>query len=258
VTACEDRTLQLQALIDGELDAANSLAMEAHIAGCAGCAEELARLEAMRASLRAPGLAYAAPSDLRERIDWALAAETAPARPDRARPRRNQPWLSALAGAAVAASLTLLIAAPQLATVRLEDQLVSSHVRSLLADHLTDVATSNEHVVKPWFNGKIDFAPPVVELADQGFPLAGGRLDYVGGAVTPAIVYHRRLHTINLFVRRAGAFSSLTGVMSRRDGYSLVRWTQGGMEFWAVSDISPADLESFHRAFAGSIAAPQR
>ncbi len=107
--------------------------------------------------------------------------------------------------------------------------------------------------MKPWFNGRIDFAPPVVELADQGFPLVGGRLDYLDGRVVPAIVYHRRLHTINLFVIPAGDFSSPVGITTRREGYSLVRWTKGGLEFWAVSDIDPTDLELFHRMFARAV-----
>jgi len=254
MTACEDHLLQLHALIDGELDAANSIAIEAHVATCAGCAQELRRLEAISASLGATGVQYAAPEGLKARIEAQLAEQAAPLR--RRAPVR--PWLAGAVGAALAASLTLTIAIPQLSTARLEDQLVASHVRSLLAAHLTDVATSDQHVVKPWFNGRIDFAPPVVELADQGFPLAGGRLDYVDGRVVAAVVYHRKLHTINLFVRPAGAFSSVTGVIARRNGYSLDRWTEGGLEFWAVSDISPADLQLFHRTFVASTGAVQR
>ncbi|MDB5694228.1 MAG: hypothetical protein JWO81_3291, partial [Alphaproteobacteria bacterium] len=148
-----------------------------------------------------------------------------------------------------AASILLLLAAPQFTSVAMQDQLVASHVRSLLASHLTDVATSNRHVVKPWFNGRIDFAPPVVELAGQGFPLVGGRLDYLDGRVVPALVYRRNLHVINLFVRPKDRFASPLGFAARKNGYSLVRWTDGGLEYWAVSDIEPADLDSFHRAF---------
>jgi anti-sigma factor RsiW len=197
-------------------------------------------------------LQHQAPASLRARIEAGIAAE----RPGRVLgnvPRRGRstgPWLAGGAFSAMAASLALLVAVPQLTTGTTQDQLVASHVRSLLANHLTDVATSNRHVVKPWFNGRIDFAPPVPELAAQGFPLVGGRLDYLDGRVVPAIVYHRRLHTINLFVIPAGTFSSPVGIASRREGYSLVRWTSGGLEFWAVSDIDPGDLELFHQAFA--------
>jgi anti-sigma factor RsiW len=131
----------------------------------------------------------------------------------------------------------------------LDRQLVASHVRSLLADHLTDVATSNQHVVRPWFNGKVDVAPPVPELADQGFPLVGGRLDYIDGRVTPAIVYKRRLHTVNLFVWPAEGHGLARGRTARRDGYSLVEWTAGGLRFAAVSDIDMADLQQFRAAY---------
>ncbi|MDH7971571.1 anti-sigma factor [Sphingomonas sp. AR_OL41] len=252
MNACEDQLLQLHALLDGELDAVNSVAIEAHLKTCVGCAEEFARLGAVHAQVSDPAVQHRAPTSLRARIEAGIAAE----RPGRVLgnvPRRGRstgPWLAGGAFSAMAASLALLVAVPQLTTGTTQDQLVASHVRSLLANHLTDVATSNRHVVKPWFNGRIDFAPPVPELAPQGFPLVGGRLDYLDGRVVPAIVYHRRLHTINLFVIPADTFSSPVGIATRREGYSLVRWTSGGLEFWAVSDIDPGDLELFHQAFA--------
>jgi anti-sigma factor RsiW len=250
MTACSDRLLLLHALVDGELDAANSVAIEAHLKSCVGCAEELSRLDALHAALADRALRHDAPPALRRRIEAGLAAAAGPVRAP-ARPTRTArgPWLAGGAFTAVAASVLLLLAAPQFTTVAMQDQLVSSHVRSLLAGHLTDVATSNRHVVKPWFNGRIDFAPPVVELAGQGFPLVGGRLDYLDGRVVPAIVYRRNLHTINLFVLPKGRFASPLGFAARKDGYSLVRWTDGGLEFWAVSDLEPRDLETFHRIF---------
>lgn len=249
--ACDDRLLQLHALLDGELDAVNSVAIEAHLKTCVGCAEEFARLEAVQAQVSDPALQHQAPASLRSRIEAGIAAER-PEQVGGALRRRGStgPWLAGGAFTAMAASVALLVAVPQLTTGTTQDQLVASHVRSLLANHLTDVATSNRHVVKPWFNGRIDFAPPVPELAGQGFPLVGGRLDYLDGRVVPAIVYRRRLHTINLFVMPARRFSSPVGIAARREGYSLVRWTSGGLEFWAVSDIDPGDLELFHQAFA--------
>jgi anti-sigma factor RsiW len=248
---CSDQIILLHGLLDGELDAVNSVAIEAHLKSCESCAEELRRLEALRSRLVAPALRYEAPSALRERIDAMISAE-APARPNpsRSRPAHAGPWLAGGAFTAVAASVALLLASPQLTNVGIQDQLVSSHVRSLLANHLTDVATSNRHVVKPWFAGRIDFAPPVVELAGQGFPLVGGRLDYLDGRVAAAIVYRRNLHTINLFVMRQSGISSPAGFTTRRAGYNLVRWTKGGLEFWAVSDVEASELELFHREFA--------
>jgi len=247
--ACAERELRLHALIDGELDAANVLEMEAHLKACPGCAEELRDLEAIGKRLRAPGLRLAAPPSLRLKVEDVLMTGRAPAVPvSGLYPRKpSRSWFVPSVFAAVAASLVVLIGASQLASRNLQDQVISSHVRSLLANHLTDVATTDQHVVKPWFNGRIDFAPPVVDLVEQGFPLVGGRLDYIDGRVVPALVYQRRLHTINLFIRPLGTFASPLGATARRDGYSLVRWTQDGLEFWAVSDVDPADLQVFQR-----------
>jgi anti-sigma factor RsiW len=255
MTACPDRILHLHALFDGELDAVNSLATEAHVETCAGCAAELRRLEEIHGLLATPGVSPPAPEALRNRIDALLAEQTEPA--PSARPAVAPGLRTAGVGGrtvigaalALAASLALVFAVPQFTIAGVQDQLVASHVRSLLASHLTDVATSDRHVVKPWFNGRIDFSPPVVELAPQGFPLVGGRLDYVEGKVVPALVYRRRLHTINLFIRPAGRLPATDRTVRRRDGYSLVRWTRGGLEFWAVSDVEPADLEAFRQVF---------
>jgi anti-sigma factor RsiW len=240
----------LHGLLDEELDAANTVAAETHLKTCEGCNAEFLRLQALREAVQAPGVAHRAPESLRARIDADLLAEATPARaPPRA--RRNAPWLASGGMAAIAAGFAIVVVAPQMAQAALERQLVASHVRSLLANHLTDIATSNQHVVRPWFNGKVDIAPPAPELADQGFPLVGGRLDYIEGRVAPAIVYRRHLHTINLFVLPEG--HGLTGLRTtRRDGYSLVEWTQGGLRFAAVSDVELADLKQFRTAFVAA------
>jgi anti-sigma factor RsiW len=249
MTACPDQTLLIHGLIDGELDAANALACEAHVKTCEACHAEFLRLQGLREAVAASGVAYRAPQGLRARIEASLAQEAAsPAR--RRAPPRVTTWAASGGLGAVAASLAILFLAPNLGDSGVENQLIASHVRSLLANHLTDVVTSDKHVVKPWFNGKIDFSPPVPELADLGFPLAGGRLDYVEGRVVPAIVYHRRLHTINVFAwphRVAGVLPVRT---RRRDGYSLIEWNHGDLEFWAVSDIDPTELRQFQQAYA--------
>ena len=248
MSACAERKMLLHALIDGELDAANSVAIETHIKNCAGCAEELARIEAVRGALSKSGVKHCAPSAMRDRIAAQIDIRSDGIGPSTAQHRSLRPWLAG-GVSAIAASLLLIVGIPQLTTADMQDQVIASHVRSLLASHLIDIATSDRHVVRPWFNGRIDFAPPVVDLADQGFPLAGGRLDYLGGRVVPALVYHRRLHSINLFIRPAGCFASLVGITTRRNGYSLVRWTRAGLEYWAVSDINSDELELFKRDF---------
>jgi anti-sigma factor RsiW len=171
-----------------------------------------------------------------------------------ARPTKTVRRWSLVGGLGSLAAAAALVAVLYVPAGHVEDQLVASHVRSLLADHLLDVATSDRHVVKPWFNGKIDFAPPVVELAADGFPLAGGRLDYIDGRVVAALVYHRRQHVINVFAWPAtGAAVATT---AHADGYTLLRWMSGGLQFWAVSDVDASELAQFRDAFERHVAAP--
>jgi anti-sigma factor RsiW len=260
MTACPDKLLLLQAHVDRELDAASTLALEAHLRSCTDCAEELDRIETLGVMMARANLAFAAPAALRSRVEGMVAAP-APRAPDDNTPAFVVPvgnfraiarsWGSGLVTGLVL-SLAVVLALPQFTRRNTEDELVANHIRSLSLDsHLTDVATSDRHVVKPWFNGKIDFAPPVPELSAQGFPLIGGRLDYVDGHQVAAIVYKRRLHTINVFVQPAGSLSLPLGISTKHDGFSLVRWTNAGLEFWAVSDIDLGDMQQFRRAFEG-------
>jgi anti-sigma factor RsiW len=129
----------------------------------------------------------------------------------------------------------------------IQNEIVASHVRSMLASHLTDVETSDQHTVKPWFNGRIDFSPPVVDLAPQGFPLVGGRVDYIGGRVVAALVYRRHGHIINLFVWPGSPASQRAAT---HEGYNLDEWSADGLSFWAISDVSAADLAAFRDNFS--------
>lgn len=253
MSACADKWTLLHAMIDGELDAANCVAIEAHIKTCAGCAEELARIEAVHDALSHAGMKHRAPSALHVKIAAQIDGQSGGGITARPQQRSIRPWLAG-GLSAIAASLLLFAAVPQLTATGIEDQVIASHVRSLLANHLTDIATSDRHIIKPWFNGKVDFAPPVIELADQGFPLAGGRLDYLDGQVVPALVYHRGLHSINVFVRPARNMVSPGEIATRRNGFSIVRWSHGGLECWAVSDIDLNELKLFGRDFEAKLA----
>jgi anti-sigma factor RsiW len=265
-TPCADREELLQALFDGELDASHALEVETHLKTCAGCAAYYNTLQALRTRLAETDLSPPASSRLRANIDAMLAAEDraslrAGSRANRPNPLRH--WLSgatagwSAAGAMAAAFAALLVVqvAPfstsSVASPDLEAQLVSSHVRSLLANHLIDIETSDRHVVKPWFNGRVDFAPPVPELKDAGFPLAGGRLDYADNRVVAAVVYRARAHVINLFIMPHQP-DAPQKADTHRDSYSVVRWTEGDLDFWAVSDIDASELEDFHKAFVAA------
>jgi anti-sigma factor RsiW len=144
---------------------------------------------------------------------------------------------------ALAASLVLFVSTWNQAP-DIDSQLAAAHVRSLLASHLTDVASSDQHTVKPWFLGKVDFAPPVIDLAQKEFPLVGGRLDYIGGRVVPALVYKRHGHAINLFVWPEGSLQASTGTLG---GYHIVSWNQGGFTYATVSDLNEKELLGFER-----------
>jgi anti-sigma factor RsiW len=249
MSACPENELLLHALVDGELDAGNVLTLEAHIAACAGCAAELAAIREVKMQLKASPLAYTAPQSLLDRLDAALTEAEAPApAPRRPGLGRVETWVLGGTGAAIAASFALMAIIPTGAS--LQSELVDAQARSLEASHLVDVQTSDRHTVKPWFNGKIDFAPPVVDLVAQGYPLVGGRLERIDGRRVAALVFHRQAHVINLFIWPGDAPEAAS--MQQRDGYNLVRWGQGGLVFWAVSDCDPAALTGFQKDFAAA------
>ncbi len=250
MSACSDKEALLHGLLDGELDAANVLACEAHLRECADCAAEFERLLMLRGRLRSGGARYVAPEGLRSRIVAKLAAETVDARPKSAARRIRRgvlPWAFGGSMAAVAAALAFVVVI-RLPMQGIAEELVADHVRSTLVTHLTDVETSDRHVVKPWFAGKVDFAPPVLELSDIGFPLVGGRLDYVRGRTVAAIVYRRRQHIINVFVWPVSGVTEPMAASLRRDGYNLTGWRRGGLQFWAVSDVDAGDLQQLKQA----------
>jgi anti-sigma factor RsiW len=205
---------------------------------------------------------YSAPAALRERLHSELSAAAGPVAP----PRRGtgfNPWGWLTAGSAVAFGAMLafslvvslglgagsgLLALPGMRTFApgsgLTDEIVAGHVRSLMASHLADVASTDQHTVKPWFSGKVDFSPPVTDLAAQGFPLTGGRLDYLDRHPVAALVYQRHAHTINVFVWPENG-ADQNGATASEQGYHVVQWRNAGMHFAAVSDLNADELGSF-------------
>ena len=269
--SCEQATDLMDGYLDGELDPITSQAIEQHLRDCPNCEQ---RYMANRALIHAIGSAmpyHKAPTELRERIQSSLREEIAE-RPARNIARDTQPpfprsqprprailwetswnWL-ALAAAIIFAAIIALTLMPRLqrpeADQFLATQLIASHVRSLMANHLTDVASSDQHTVKPWLDAKLDFAPSVVDLSQQGFPLIGGRLDYLDNRPVAALVYQRRKHFINLFVWPAAPDATRTPKIITRQGYQLLHWVDSDFDYWAVSDVNVNDLQTFKEQFA--------
>jgi anti-sigma factor RsiW len=236
---CREAQGLLCAYIDEELDLVHSLDLEAHVRECSSCAALLKRQEAVRSAVSAHAPYYQAPAALRAAVEKRAAAQFGLVE----RPRLTSRWtVRWMALAAACAALALLILRLPTAPARdVAREVVDSHVRSLLAAHLVDVTSTDQHTVKPWFSGKLDFAPEVRDLSSAGFVLVGGRLDYVHARTVPALVYRRRQHTINVFVWPAHE-SDRDPRLDERDGYHVLSWVRSGMAWWAVSDLNAAEL----------------
>ena len=229
----------LDAYIDRELDAGLATAVREHLSICTACRHRVAEREAIGRLIRSVPY-YPAPDRLR--------ANVVRATPRASMIHRVLPWAAAaVLVVSVGAGVTLMRPAARGSEATV-DEVVNEHVRSMMAEHLFDVRSTDQHTVKPWFLGKLDFSPPVVDLAERGFPLVGGRLDYLGGRSVAALVYQRRQHTINVFVSPA-ADDRLTAADTRTArGFHVHHWTSGAMSFWAVSDLNDAELTEFVRA----------
>jgi len=255
---CTECEILLHALIDGELDAGHAREVEAHAVTCAACGEKLQAFRAMRQAMAGASLKEKAPANLRMRIDAALPAPSAQIVAPRKffQPSRRSFFGGFAVGtalsAAVAASLVLtVLRGDQEATVA--DEVASAHIRSLQAGHLMDVETSDQHTVKPWFNGKLDVAPPVIDLTAEGFTLLGGRLDYIDGEPVASVVYQRRKHIINLFVaQRLGAAHATVNDRTIQ-GYNVRHWSEQGLDFWAVSDLAGDELDEFVQKISAAL-----
>lgn len=243
---CEDLRILLHGYVDGELDLVRHLEVEQHLADCPNCAGACNHLQALQSALRGGSAEFAPPAGLGRRIERALLDL------DESRsPRRGRVWLAFAAAALVLFGIWGLSRLWAAENDRLAREVVAGHVRSLMIEgHLYDVKSSDQHTVKPWFHGKIDFAPVVYDFAEEGFALAGGRLDYLNDRTVAALIYHRRKHTINLFVWPAPRMADETPHGRTRQGYNLLHWSRGGLAYWAVSDLNAAELRTFADLFA--------
>ena len=267
---CEEATKLMDGYLDGELDPITSQTIEQHLRECPNCDQAY---KTHRSLVRALGNAtpyYKAPPELLERIQSSLRKEIGE-RPTRKggqntrslfQRKRSEPrtillgtswnWL-ALAAAILLAAIIGWNLLPRLqrpgTDQLLAAQLIASHVRSLMANHLTDVASSDQHTVKPWLDAKLDFAPPVVDLASEGFPLIGGRLDYFDNRPVAALVYQRRKHFINVFVWPGEAAAARPAMAMSHQGYQLLHWADSDFNYWAVSDVNVNDLQLFKQQF---------
>lgn len=236
---CAESRLLLHAYADGELDLGRSLDVEQHLQSCAVCAREKQAVLSLRSALRAGGLTYTAPQSLRNKV-----RQIAPISEEKSRPMRT-PWLwRLLAAGATAAAILAFVLRPAGTSDSdlLANEIVSSHVRSLMASHLTDVASSDQHTVKPWFDGKVDFAPDVKDFAAQGFPLVGGRLDYLNGREVAALIYKRNKHFINVFVWPVNHEHGLPSLSENLRGYNIISRDFNGLHYVLVSDLNAGEL----------------
>ncbi len=255
--ACADKALLLHAYVDDELDLVRSLEVEEHLKTCPACAEELSSHRTLRSSLSSGNVYHRAPQELKARIRAAAVGDSAPPLDNRppsvasirpaAQRRPIFEWLAAAAAILIAVALGSRLGPGIGGGSRLDliaDEAIASHIRSLQPGHLMDVQSTDQHTVKPWFDGKLDFSPPVTDFSDQGFPLIGGRLDYIDHRNVAALVYQRRKHFINVFVWPESSGGNSSSLESQRflNGYNFLSWQHGGVYFCVVSDVSVGDL----------------
>jgi len=237
--------------LDGELDLVRDLEVERHLEECPQCAREYAALRAMRRRLKEPEFRFEAPAELKEKIRRAIPASS-PRRADAYPSRRDASFgprvLRFAVPMAIGAMLALIVAPRTLGpntNQQVASEVVASHVRSLMAGHLMDVASTDQHTVKPWFNGRLDFSPSVTDFAKDGFPLVGGRLDYIEDRPVAALVYQHGKHVINVFMWPASGAATSAEQIETQHGYHIEQLTVAGMTCWVVSDVNQQELDKF-------------
>ena len=242
-----DPRLLVHAYLDGELDPANALEVERQLADDPALAAERARIEALRRVIAERLPRESAPPGLARRIEATLGLRSAAART-----ASHPSWRAASVAVAafIGSGATWLALAPGPADA---DLVVANHMRALMAPQPVDVGSSDRHTVKPWFNGRIPEAPRVVDLASEGFPLVGGRVDVIGRTPVPTLVYRRRQHLISLSEAPARRMAAMP--QGQIAGYNIVSWTDSGVTYWAVSDVAAADLNAYEKAFRAAASA---
>jgi anti-sigma factor RsiW len=259
--SCQDTQTLIHGYLDGELDLVRNIEVEGHLKECPACAHAYQNQMALRSAIKKGSLYHRSPTGLARQVRSALreANQAEAQSPVREKETSWWPsWRPAWVSLGFAASLALIALiswrlAPRVSGPSSDElvaqEVLDSHVRSLMANHLTDVPSTDQHTVKPWFNGKLDFSPPVEDLADQGFPLIGGRLDYLAGRPVAALVYQRRKHFINVFIWPSTHDAAQKAL--KRQGYNLLSWSQSGMTYWVVSDVNNNDLLEFGQRLQG-------
>ena len=242
---CDETQDLLHGYVDDELDVVSSRALAQHLQGCPACTQAYEAQRALRTALRTSALYFTPPPSLHKRVRATVR------RANRADTRPMWWTWGGLSVAVAMASVILLVWSGGLMHMRspvdehLLQDVIAGHVRSLMVNHLTDVVSADQHTVKPWFEGHVDFAPPVPDLTAQGFPLVGGRLDYLDNRPVAALVYKRQQHVINLFIWPAPSGATRPASTVTRYGYNLVQWTTAGMTYWAISTLNAPELEAF-------------
>lgn len=250
---CVEARTALHAYLDRELDAVNGGVLEQHLAACAQCRQRYEQQRRLKAAIREQADYYEAPAAFAQRVRAMTVQSDGPRRS-----ARNWRWQWVQLGAAMAMTaivtwmVTLQFVQPSTADL-LTEEVIAGHARAMINGHLADVASSDQHTVKPWLSARLDFSPPVTDLVTSGFPLVGGRLDYVDHRPVAVLVYRRRQHVIDLFVWPEPDARAVepTSTPAKR-GYHILRWNRGGMSFWAISDVNPDDLNAFARLYASA------
>ncbi|RXZ33134.1 anti-sigma factor [Oxalobacteraceae bacterium CAVE-383] len=269
---CNESLERMSAYLDNELAPPAMAEMRAHIADCEACGAAYGRLADLRATVAGNAASHAAPASLRARIMADIGNDIkadVKADIEAQQPRRRKafdlfgkfeawPWarinfgVASVCAAALAVNLALDMQRPS-PTDAFDQEIVSAHFRSLQVDHLADVVSSDHHTVKPWFSGKLDYSPPVVDLAQQGFPLIGGRLDYVHQRAVAGLAYRHDKHLINLFVWPDASQRDASAKMTSDNGFQLLRWSRDGMAYTAISDMNAAELDVFRQLLTAQI-----